>query len=43
MVLNVFDKKTELGVEASVNEELVQELHKRVLKNSKEGESVRDL
>ena len=43
MVLNFFDKKTELGVEASVNKELVQELHKRVLKNSKEGESTRDL
>ena len=32
MVYKFFDKKTVLGVKASVNEELAQELHKPVIK-----------
>ena len=32
MVYKSFDKKTGLGVKASVNEELAQELHKPVIK-----------
>ena len=35
MVYKFFDKKTGLGVKASVNEELAQELHKAVIKKFK--------
>ena len=35
MVYKFFDKKTVLGVKASVNEELAQELHKPVIKKFK--------
>ena len=36
MVYKCFEKKTGLELRASVNEELAQELHKPVIKNSKE-------
>ena len=35
MIYNFFDRKTGLGVRASVNEELAQELHKTVIKKFK--------
>ena len=41
MVHKFFDKNT--GSEASVNEKLVEELHKPVTQNLKEGKSMRDL
>ena len=43
MVFSFFGKKTRSVAKASVNEELAQELHKLVIKNSKVVESMRDL
>ena len=41
MVYKFFDKKTGSGI--NVNEQLAEELHKPVLKNSKEEKSMRNL
>ena len=43
MIYKFFDKKTRLGAKASVNEELVQELHKPVIKKFKKEESMCNL
>ena len=40
MAYMFLDKKIESG--ANINEKLAQELHKLVIQNSKEGESMRD-
>ena len=37
MVYNFFDKKTEMGVNSSVNEELAQKSHKPMIKKFKKG------
>ena len=41
MVYKFFDKKSGSGI--SVNEQLAEELHKPVIKNSKEEKSMQDL
>ena len=41
MVYKLFDKKT--GFDVSVNEELAEEWHKRIIKSSKEEKSMGDL
>ena len=43
MIYKFFDKKTRLGAKASVNEELVQELHKLVIKKLKKKGSMCNL